>query len=79
MSSAGLERLGQFERGSLVVGRVGCKRGRRLIGSARPSSSVFARVSSTIVKPRLDRPYEGILSIHFELSPMASTSYETGR
>lgn len=43
------------------------------------SQSVFARISSTIVKPRPDRPYEGMISIHFELSPMASTSYETGR
>lgn len=42
-------------------------------------SSVFVRVSSTIVKPRQDRPYEGLISLNFELSPMASTSYETGR
>lgn len=41
--------------------------------------SVFVRVSSTIVKPRQDRPYEGMISLNFELSPMASTSYETGR
>lgn len=27
----------------------------------------------------MERPYEGLVSIHFELSPMASTSYETGR
>ncbi|CDZ98343.1 Exosomal 3'-5' exoribonuclease complex, subunit Rrp45 [Phaffia rhodozyma] len=40
---------------------------------------VFARVSSTIVRPKAERPYEGLVSIHFELSPMASTSYETGR
>ncbi|KAL7414192.1 exosome complex exonuclease rrp45 [Mrakia frigida] len=40
---------------------------------------VFVRVSSTIVKPRQDRPYEGMISLNFELSPMASTSYETGR
>lgn len=48
-----------------------------LLSSILASASVFARVSSSVVRPRSDRPYEGIVTVHFELSPMASTSYET--
>lgn len=41
--------------------------------------SVLAQVTATIVKPREDRPYEGFLLINSEISPMASTVYESGR
>ncbi|KAG8904976.1 hypothetical protein FRB99_000935 [Tulasnella sp. 403] len=40
---------------------------------------VLADVSASIVRPRSDRPYEGILTIHSEISPMASSVYEAGR
>ncbi|KAG9086639.1 hypothetical protein FRC07_013022 [Ceratobasidium sp. 392] len=32
-----------------------------------------------MARPRADRPYEGSITIHTELSPMASAIYETGR
>ncbi|KAG8856580.1 hypothetical protein FRB96_006340 [Tulasnella sp. 330] len=40
---------------------------------------VVADVSATIVRPRTDRPFEGIMTIHSEISPMASSLYEAGR
>ncbi|KDQ17394.1 hypothetical protein BOTBODRAFT_30200 [Botryobasidium botryosum FD-172 SS1] len=40
---------------------------------------VIAQVSGTIVRPRADRPYEGLLNIHSEISPMASSVYDSGR
>jgi len=49
------------------------------IAHARLTGSVLAQVSATIVKPRDDRPYEGFLLINSEISPMASSLYESGR
>jgi exosome complex RNA-binding protein Rrp42 (RNase PH superfamily) len=40
---------------------------------------VLANVSASMARPRPDRPYEGTVTIHTELSPMASAIYETGR
>jgi len=40
---------------------------------------VIAQVVATMARPRPDRPYEGTLTIHSELSPMASPAYEAGR
>ena len=40
---------------------------------------VIAQIEAKIVKPTPERPYEGIITIHSELSPMASTEYDTGR
>lgn len=40
---------------------------------------VLANVSASMARPRPDRPYEGTITIHTELSPMASAIYETGR
>ncbi|QRV78419.1 exosome complex exonuclease RRP45 [Ceratobasidium sp. AG-Ba] len=39
----------------------------------------LANVSASMARPRTDRPYEGSITIHTELSPMASAIYETGR
>ncbi|KIO28724.1 hypothetical protein M407DRAFT_242923 [Tulasnella calospora MUT 4182] len=52
------------------LGMVECKLGK---------TRVFANVSATIVRPRQDRPYEGLLTISSEISPMASSVYEAGR
>ncbi|KAG9006734.1 hypothetical protein FRB94_013858 [Tulasnella sp. JGI-2019a] len=40
---------------------------------------VIADILATIVRPRTDRPFEGIMSIHSEISPMAASVYEAGR
>ena len=40
---------------------------------------VIAQVDAKMVKPPPERPLEGIISIHSELSPMASSEYESGR
>ncbi|KAF8484354.1 ribosomal protein S5 domain 2-type protein [Gautieria morchelliformis] len=40
---------------------------------------VVAHVDAKMVKPLPERPFEGIITIHSELSPMASTEYEAGR
>jgi len=40
---------------------------------------VAAQVSAEIVKPSLERPYEGYLLLSTEISPMASAVYEAGR
>ena len=32
-----------------------------------------------MVKPTSDRPYEGMMTINCEISPMASTEFEQGR
>jgi len=37
---------------------------------------VLAHVDATMVKPQPERPFEGIITIHSELSPMASSEYE---
>ena len=41
--------------------------------------SVLAQVDGKMVKPTPERPLEGIISIHSEISPMASSEYEPGR
>ncbi|KAM0751188.1 ribosomal protein S5 domain 2-like protein [Meredithblackwellia eburnea MCA 4105] len=40
---------------------------------------VVAQVSSEIVRPQPERPYEGFLVISTEISPMAASNYEAGR
>ncbi|KAJ8514333.1 hypothetical protein ONZ45_g8120 [Pleurotus djamor] len=40
---------------------------------------VIAQVDAKMVKPSSDRPFEGMISIHSEISPMASPEYEIGR
>ncbi|KAI0808234.1 ribosomal protein S5 domain 2-like protein [Fomes fomentarius] len=40
---------------------------------------VLAQVDGKMVKPPPERPLEGTITIHSELSPMASTEYEPGR
>lgn len=43
------------------------------------ASSVIAEVDAKMVKPPPERPFEGSLTIHSEISPMASIEYEPGR
>ncbi|EFI28564.1 hypothetical protein CC1G_13591 [Coprinopsis cinerea okayama7 len=40
---------------------------------------VIANVEAKMVKPTPERPFEGIITIHSEISPMASSEYEPGR
>ncbi|EMD35707.1 hypothetical protein CERSUDRAFT_115670 [Gelatoporia subvermispora B] len=40
---------------------------------------VLAQVDAKMVKPLPERPLEGIITIHSEISPMASSDYEPGR
>ncbi|KAI0698017.1 ribosomal protein S5 domain 2-like protein [Cytidiella melzeri] len=40
---------------------------------------VLAQVDGKMVKPTPERPLEGIITIHSEISPMASSDYEPGR
>ncbi|KAF9234378.1 ribosomal protein S5 domain 2-type protein [Melanogaster broomeanus] len=40
---------------------------------------VIAHIESKMVKPPPERPFEGIITIHSEISPMASVDYELGR
>ncbi|KAL0948060.1 hypothetical protein HGRIS_010684 [Hohenbuehelia grisea] len=40
---------------------------------------VLAQVDATMVKPTPERPFEGMITIHSEISPMASSEYELGR
>lgn len=40
---------------------------------------VIAEVDAKMVKPPPERPFEGSLTIHSEISPMASVEYEPGR
>lgn len=40
---------------------------------------VLAQIDAKMVKPQPERPFEGILTIHSEISPMASSDYEPGR
>ncbi|EIN04511.1 ribosomal protein S5 domain 2-like protein [Punctularia strigosozonata HHB-11173 SS5] len=42
-------------------------------------TKVMAHIESRLVRPPPERPYEGIISIHSEVSPMASSEYEAGR
>lgn len=40
---------------------------------------VLAQVDGKMVKPTPERPLEGIITVHSEISPMASSDYEPGR
>jgi len=40
---------------------------------------VLAQVDAKMVKPQPERPFEGSITIHSEISPMASSDYEPGR
>ncbi|KAH9955666.1 ribosomal protein S5 domain 2-like protein [Russula dissimulans] len=40
---------------------------------------VLVQVDTKMVRPEPQRPFEGVITIHCELSPMASTEYESGR
>lgn len=40
---------------------------------------MLAQVDAKMVRPEPQRPFEGLITIHCELSPMASTEYEAGR
>ncbi|KAJ7284666.1 ribosomal protein S5 domain 2-type protein [Mycena rebaudengoi] len=40
---------------------------------------VIAQVEAKMVKPPPERPFEGMITIHSEISPMASSDYELGR
>jgi len=42
-------------------------------------TKVLAQVDAKMVKPLPERPYEGQITIHSEISPMASSDYESGR
>jgi len=42
-------------------------------------TKVLAHVSAKMVKPAPERPFEGTITIHSEISPMASSEYEPGR
>ncbi|KAF9524201.1 ribosomal protein S5 domain 2-type protein [Crepidotus variabilis] len=42
-------------------------------------TKVLAQVEAKMVKPQPERPFEGTISIHSEISPMASSDYEPGR
>lgn len=43
------------------------------------SVRVLAQVDAKMVKPQPERPIEGTITIHSEISPMASSDYEPGR
>ena len=38
----------------------------------------IASVNATLCEPRNDRPYEGIVQVHANLTPMAGVEYDTG-
>ncbi|KAF9443394.1 ribosomal protein S5 domain 2-like protein [Macrolepiota fuliginosa MF-IS2] len=40
---------------------------------------VIAQTDAKMIKPPPERPFEGMISIHSEISPMASSEYEAGR
>jgi len=44
-----------------------------------PNRRVLAQVEAKMVKPPPERPFEGQITIHSEISPMASSEYEQGR
>jgi len=47
--------------------------------SDSPNRRVLAQVEAKMVKPPPERPFEGQITIHSEISPMASSEYEQGR
>ena len=44
-----------------------------------PFRRAIAQVDAKMVKPTPERPFEGMVTINSELSPMASSEYEPGR
>lgn len=52
---------------------------RKLTFAELRSCRVLAVVDAKMVKPSPERPFDGIISIHSEISPMASSEYELGR
>ncbi|PVF97579.1 putative RRP45-exosome complex exonuclease [Serendipita vermifera] len=46
---------------------------------AMGKTRVLAAIDAKMVKPASDRPYEGMINIVSEISPMASSEYEQGR
>ena len=55
---------------------------RRVVHDVFTDSSlcrVLAYVDAKMVKPLPERPLEGMITIHSEISPMASKEYELGR
>ncbi|EGN97342.1 hypothetical protein SERLA73DRAFT_169702 [Serpula lacrymans var. lacrymans S7.3] len=46
---------------------------------AMGDTRVIAQVDGKMVKPLPERPFEGMITIHSEISPMASSEYEPGR
>ncbi|TCD71076.1 hypothetical protein EIP91_000168 [Steccherinum ochraceum] len=46
---------------------------------AMGKTRVLAQVDAKMVKPPPERPLEGMITIHSEVSPMAGTEYEPGR
>ena len=52
---------------------------RNLLTCIHVRNSVLAHVDAKMVRPEPQRPFEGLISIHCELSPMAGAEYEPGR
>ena len=46
---------------------------------SHPVGRVVAQIDAKMAKPQPERPFEGVISIHSEISPMASSEYELGR
>ena len=40
--------------------------------------SAVASVEAVLSEPRRDRPYEGLVQIHADISPMAGVEYDSG-
>jgi len=52
----------------------------QLISSSQvPSRRVVASIDAKMVRPQPERQFEGMISLHCEISPMASTEFENGR
>ncbi|KAL1745524.1 ribosomal protein S5 domain 2-type protein [Schizophyllum fasciatum] len=49
------------------------------VEAAFGQTRVIAQVDAKMVRPPPERPFDGIITIHSELSPMAATEYEIGR
>ncbi|KAF9268876.1 ribosomal protein S5 domain 2-like protein [Marasmius fiardii PR-910] len=50
-----------------------------IVECALGKTRVLANLGAKMVKPPPERPFEGFITIHSELSPMASSEYELGR
>lgn len=46
---------------------------------ADSGDSLIVRISSEVSKPRDDRPFDGVLTLAFELSAMGSPAWDNGR